>query len=463
MGVSDQAARAELTIFVKINAMQADFLKFVSEQGLFSREHKLLLALSGGKDSVCLFHLLHRSGFLFEAAHCNFGLRGSESDLDQKFVEQLCNESGIRLHIKKFDTLMESETMGKGIQETARILRYTWFESLVETAHFDRILTAHHRSDHTETMLINIIRSTGVSGLHGILPQRGYLVRPLMFTNSPAVELYLLRNNLPFRHDASNDSNDYLRNRLRNEVLSELRKVEPEIDDRMYKLSVRVAEFENMAKQLLDARLAAYSKPLENGLWVSDSFFEVMKDQSALMYAWIKEYGFNRDQAEFLSPSRNPQTGKSVVSERCKLTRERDGYVLNKHLSNFRSDPLVIQTPEGTYRYGNFNFIFKIVPADQVKFETPQMLYVDYNLCRFPLTVRTWVKGDRIVPLGMDGSKLVSDILTDHKTAAYSKSSVPVLTDSNGILIAVFPQVCSQLYRLTPLSENALSIQIINL
>lgn len=440
--------------------MQAEFEKFVSEQGLFDREHRLLLALSGGKDSVCLFHLLKRSGFTFEAAHCNFQLRGNASDMDRKFVESLCTEYNIPFHIINFDTLKEADSMGKGIQETARLLRYSWFEKLQTENNFDRILTAHHKSDNTETVLINIIRSTGIAGLHGIRTRHGRLVRPLMFTDGSEIENYLLENRLVFRHDASNDSEDYLRNKLRIQALPGLRAIEPKLDDRFIELSKRVAEFEQISEQLLKLRLEDHSRPLQNGLWISDRFFDGVGDAAAMLYLILRPYGFNREQADSLNPATCTETGKRVFTADWRLIRERNGFALVKMQKDETTSTIEIDGPEGRYFTEGYSFNLSVVPMEQVDFTKHDTLYFDQEKCRFPLTIRTWKSGDRIVPLGMNGSKLVSDLLTDKKTPAHFRANVQVMTDHSETLMAVFPDVCSQLYRLTSGTRTAVAVEV---
>lgn len=441
--------------------MLSEFENFVKKEQLFTKKSRLLLAISGGADSVCLFHLLRLGNYRFELAHCNFGLRGAESDADEAFVKTLAVRYKIPLHTKRFETKQASVRLKKGTQETARMLRYSWFEELRIQGGFECVLTAHHLTDNTETMLINLLRSTGISGLHGIPKQNGYIVRPMLFAGRAHIDAFIKRGRFGYRQDASNDSDDYLRNRIRHHLLPHLNALEPHTDVVFKAVANHISAYETMSEELLRIHIERHSTTDGLAICMDDKAFQGFTEPHVLLYYAIKPYGFNMDAVKAFAVGKQPATGAKIHSSTHSLIRERNGYTLTK-LNN--AVPEVIRiTKTGHYLYNAFRIEFKKVDLNTVDFRKAGVLYFDADKCHFPLLIRQWKAADRMQVLGMKGSKKISDILTDKKVASAMRKSRPVLCAEDGTIMALLPDVCSELYKLHKSTANILAVHIISL
>ena len=436
------------------------FENYVTKNSLFSRKTKLLLALSGGEDSVCLFHLLLKGGYNFSVAHCNFQLRGADSDKDEAFVKKLCNKHNIVFHCMRFETQKESRKLKLGIQETARKLRYSWFEDLIHQEHYERLLTAHHAGDNTETMLINLLRSTGVPGLHGILPVHGYVVRPLLFADRKMISAYVKKHKLKFRLDKSNLKDDYLRNYLRHHVVPGFRKVEPKVDEVFLAVSAQVREYEEMAEELMQKQWQELSEQRGNGFHIAFSALGKLDSMEVFMYYKLRHLGFNRSQVGKMIAMQSSQTGKMIRSADWVVTRERDGLVFTPE----KEKPKEIFIHELTKKaeYQGIILERKKINARKPDFFKHGILFADIDKCTFPLTLRSWRNADRMQPLGMKGSKKVSDILTDKKVQSSKRKEFQVLIDHSGKIIALPPLLINEQFKLTGETRSVLSIHLKN-
>lgn len=448
--------------FVKINAMLSLFEEFVKKNRLFGKKHKLLLAISGGEDSVCLFHLLLEGAYDFELAHCNFGLRGKESDADQDFIVKLSEKHRIKLHLIKFETKKKSEELGLGTQETARFLRYEWFEILKKDFRFDRILTAHHKGDNTETMLINLIRSTGISGLHGIPISNRHICRPLMFATSQEISEYLEMNRHKFRLDKSNLSDDYLRNRLRHHVIPELRKINAEIDEAFYKTSLQILEFERLGLELMAEKWSEIIIENSKGILLPFDRLngpDAIENLDTMLFYCLRPMGFNRSQTDLLKAGAQSTTGFRIESETHEIIRERNGFLIctktNHHPENISINDLPDKSHTRDYELELIE-----IPKDLVDFSQSNCLYLDLEKIEFPIKIRSWKKGDKLIPLGMTGHKNVSDILTDRKVPNSERSRFLVIVNNDDQLIAMLPNLISDKFKVGLSTSSVLRITV---
>lgn len=437
--------------------MLSDFENFVSKNKLFSKKDKLLLAISGGMDSVCLFHLLRLGRYNFSVAHCNFMLRGEDSMQDEAFVRKLADRHGVEAHFIRFNTAAESERLKTGTQETARTLRYEWFEKLRQEASYTSILTAHQLSDNSETMLINMLRSGGVSGLHGIPVRNGAIKRPLMFVDREAVQTFVKQNRFLFRHDISNDSDDYLRNRIRHHVLPELKKIDPASDQHFYASAVKVSEFEALNENLLDI-LFRQNTEIRNGIqMLHDNAFENIRYPAALLYQFLKKYGFTRQACEGFNAFKNLQAGAKLESEFWVFNRERNGFSLHERNKD-SSFTLSISGPDTHISAQNFEINCSVIKPDEVEFNAT-VLYFDMAACNFPLELRNWRTADRMQPLGMNGSKKISDLLTNRKLAHAERKQQLVLSGSDGVIMALLPDTCGEPFKVRSTTAAVLAVR----
>jgi tRNA(Ile)-lysidine synthase len=441
--------------------MLSDFENYIQENKLFSKEDKLLLAISGGQDSVFLFHLLLMGGYNFSVAHCNFQLRGNDSKLDEDFVKSLCDSSNITCHIKAFDTKQEAKKLKLGTQEIARKLRYDWFDELKNSENYDYVLTAHHLSDNTETMLINIMRSTGVSGLHGIQNKNGYLIRPLLYLNREQISSYLSASKIEFRLDISNENDDYLRNKIRHHIVPEFEKIEPRIDAVFSSVSKHLKEFEDLSENLLK-NLWDTNVVFNNSIYsIPDTLFNNISEPNILLYYCLKNFGFNASSIKSLEPISTLELGAVIFSEDWQLTRERNGFDLRKRELN---EPFskIIYTVNDIASFNGTEITFKIVAKNEVNFKQENILFFDLQKSIFPLEIRTWRASDKMQPLGLIGHKKVSDILTDKKVKASERKSQLLLIDAEKTIMAVLPNICSEVHKISHETNEVLAICLKN-
>jgi tRNA(Ile)-lysidine synthase len=439
--------------------MLSDFENYIKENKLFSKDDKLLLAISGGQDSVFLFHLLLECGYNFSAAHCNFQLRGNDSTLDEEFVKKLCASNKIKYHIKAFDTKTEAKILKLGTQEIARKLRYDWFDELKKSENYDFVLTAHHLSDNSETMLINIMRSTGVSGLHGIQNKNGYLIRPLLFLNREQISSYLNASKIEFRLDISNESDDYLRNKIRHHILPEFEKIEPKIDAIFSSVSKHVSEFEVLTENLLQNLWDTNVTFNNSTYYIPDSLFNNISEPNTLLYYCLKNYGFNASSIKSLGQISNIELGAVLFTEEWQLTRERNGFDLRKK-ELIKSFSKTIFSINDSASFNGTEISFKIVAKNEIDFNQENTLFFDLQKCPLPIELRTWKASDKMQPLGLSGHKKVSDILTDKKVKASERKSQIIAIDAENTIMAVLPNICSEVHKISHETDDALAIYV---
>lgn len=408
------------------------FLSFIADQQLFTPNHRLLLTVSGGIDSVVLTELCRRAGFAFGIAHCNFQLRGEDSEGDEAFVRALAHHCGVEYHVRRFDTKRFAETEGISTQMAARELRYPWFEELRKTHRYDYILTAHHQDDLLETILLNLTRGTGLAGLHGILPKNGFIVRPLLFATRREISAFLTQQGLTWREDSSNASVDYVRNRLRHDVVPVLREINPRVSAAAAQLAERVRASETL--------LSEYCKGLEADILQTEGgtqrlFIAPLEKQPAgleVLARWLSGFGFRYLQAKKIWAARNGQTGQHFFSSTHTLTLDRGNWLISPIKEpNEISYALKEKDGEIVYTEGCIQWA-AVTELDLEK--NPDVAYLNADALAFPLTLRLWRPGDWFCPLGMSGKrKKVSDYLVDVKVPRNLKERVYVLESEGKI------------------------------
>lgn len=394
----------------------------------YIRKHKLLndndlyiVALSGGADSVALLLLLDEMGYNIHAAHCNFHLRGEESDRDELFCESLCQQKSIPFHRIHFDTLTYAETHKVSVEMAARELRYHYFEELRSDIGATGVCVAHHQDDSVETVLLNLIRGTGLRGLTGIQCRNGHILRPLLCVSRKEIESYLQTKDQDYVIDSTNLEDDMLRNKVRLRVIPLLQELNPAVTENILRTSENLTE----AQGILDSIVSLYknSKSLDLN--------ELKKYGSSeyILFEWLKDYGFNGVQVK---EAMGAETGSIFTSSLgYDLLVDRGRFVVEPTLKSLK--PLCIPE-EGTYVLDEETKIsVKKVPVWVSREE--RVATLDASKVHFPLTVRRVEKGDKMVPYGMRGHRLLSDIMTDRKMTLLEKRRQIVVVDAKGIIV----------------------------
>jgi len=394
---------------------------YIKKHNLLNSNDLYLVALSGGADSVALLLLLDEMGCQLHAVHCNFHLRGEESDRDERFCEQLCQQKNIPFHRIHFDTLTYAEAHKISVEMAARELRYRYFEQLRKDIGAEGVCVAHHRDDTVETVLMNLIRGTGLRGLTGIQPKNGNILRPLLGVSRAEIEEYLRKKGQEYVTDHTNLETDVLRNKVRLQAIPLLQQLNPAVSENIQ----RAAENLSDAQAVLDAVMLPYQHVKELDLnQLTDT-----ASREYITFEWLKNYGFNGAQVRQILTA---ETGRVFSSPQGYDVLVDRGHLLVepslKPMKNLRIPE------EGTYVLDDQTRIS--VKTEPVWISRDAAVAtVDVSRVRFPLTVRRVEEGDWMIPFGMEGRKLLSDLMTDRKMTVFEKRRQLVVVDGEGNMV----------------------------
>lgn len=421
-----------------------DVEKFIDQKSLFERCDKVLVALSGGADSVALLRVLHALGYQCECAHCNFHLRGEESNRDETFVQQLCQKFDIPLHVTHFDTTDYARTHRISIEMAARELRYQWFETLRQSIGAKVIAVAHHRDDSVETFLLNLIRGTGINGLKGIAPKNGYVVRPLLQESRENILDYLQHLNQEYVTDSTNLQDEYMRNKIRLNLLPLMQELNPSISESIAATADRLADAALIYNK---EREMAIQRVMKGERVISISALLDETAPSSLLFELLHPYGFNSSQIKDIYQSLFGQSGRRFHSSQWEVLRDRDSLILH----SFSGEETDHVPPTLTYETIDITPDF-IIPRDK------HIACLDADKVTLPLTVRKWQVGDKFTPLGMKGKKNVSDYLTDRKFTLFQKEHQYVACQGDKIVWLIGERI-DNAYRIDADSKRALIVR----
>lgn len=428
--------------------------RFIDEQQLLATDSRYLVAVSGGADSVCLLLMLQQLGYRIEAVHCNFKLRGEESDRDEQFVVDLCQRLAVPLHTAHFDTRTYASLHKVSIEMAARELRYHYFEQLRHDLNAQAVCVAHHQDDSVETILMNLLRGTGLRGLTGIKPRNGHIVRPLLCVSRHDIEKWLEAQGQPYVTDSTNLEADVVRNKLRLNVIPQLQAITPSATDNILATAHRLAEAERVYNHGISHSLSQLVH--DDALPISALLGEPSPE--SILFEWLAPRGFSPATIEHIS-QRLPeaQNGRQWLS---------DSHVLTVHqgrllLSPIQADRPTLRIPEtGLYAYDGAAEHFRVQQeAGSRIVRKADVACFDAARIRFPLTLRPMQPGDRFQPFGMKGTRLVSDYLTDRKLSVVEKRRQLVLTDAEGHILWLVDHRPDGHYCVTPQTQQTLIIR----
>jgi len=432
--------------------MLDDFKSHLLSELPFLFKSKIIIATSSGVDSVVLCFLCKRLGLEFSIAHCNFALRGEESDLDAKFSKDFAKSLNVNYYSKTFNTLKYKKENSLSTQMAARELRYTWFDAI--SINYDYVLTAHHLDDQLETFFINFSRGSGLDGLCGIPAVSDNLVRPLLGFSKDQILNFAKKNNISWREDSSNNTNDYLRNDIRNNIIPRFKKFNPSL----------LKGFNNTLSSLKGSKSILNNKINEvyEEIITREDYqtkYEINKilelnNLDTYLHAFFYKYGFTNliDIKNILSS----QSGKFVVSKTHRLVKDR-GYLILDKVSDLSFDPLYIDSKLSDLNvlYGSLNFNL----TDSLDFSNSNSnVFVDEGCLIYPLRVDSYSSGMEFFPLGMKGKKSVSKFLKDEKISLNNKKRVIVLINGNDEIIWIINHRIDDRYKITESSKKILKI-----
>lgn len=440
------------------------FSGFLASQGVPGDGKRFLLAVSGGIDSTVMAHLFTDSGFSFAIAHCNFQLRGEESDQDEDFVKSLALSLDVECFVKRFDTSRYARENKLSVQMAARDLRYQWFRSLCREHGFDHVATAHHRDDESETFFINLIRGTGIAGLHGILPVSGNMVRPLLFAGREEIVQYAREHAIAFREDLSNESLKYLRNRIRHEVIPVFTGLNPSFREGLHRTIRHVSEMESLALGVLSDWEKKCCTSIGHQMKIDSRFLLTFSKPALLLWHICATFGVNENQiGQIIKAMESPGTRRISLPGYHFHVNNKEVLIIPEPLC--RADEIIeigefgqeiVMEQPVSLRMSKMNVTKPFnIPDD------PGIATLDFDKLHFPLILRKPRPGDSFQPLGMRGRKKVSDFFIDLKVSRFDREKTWLLCSDDSIVWVIGYRIGQQ-FRITDKTKHILQIILSN-
>ncbi len=434
------------------------FQSYIQEEQLFSREEKLLVAVSGGIDSMVLCHLLLKAKYTFAVAHCNFKLRGAEADADEALVKNFCVQEQLPFFTRHFNTTAYATAHKLSIQMAARELRYNWFTELMLEQGFDKLLTAHHLNDNIETFFINLIRGAGINGLKGILPATHRIVRPLLFTTRSNIETYASEQQVLYRNDSSNACDKYLRNKLRLNIIPKLKELNPAFEETLGDELRRMREVQTLVASVLEEEKKHCL--IKEGNWTKISIEKLLqsKTPSLLLFGCLYEFGFNPPVIRNVESSLKGEPGRVFYSTNWQLTKDRNFLVLSPRKPYKQGvEPIFIEETCKEIREPLHLLLSRT--TDKTLNPGKNKVCFDADLLQFPLHLARWQQGDKFMPLGMKGFKKLSDFFTNEKMSLPEKQEQWLLKNSNNDIVWVIGRRIDERYKITGRTKQVLQVE----
>lgn len=443
--------------------MLTAFKEYIRKENLFHPTDKVMLAVSGGIDSVAMAELFSRSGFSFGIAHCNFQLRGNDSNEDELFVSRLAGKLKVPFFSKRFSTTSYKDLKGISVQMAARELRYSWFNELLTGGGYAYLATAHHLDDQIETFFINMMRSTGIAGFHGIIPKQGNIIRPMLFASRELIGQFVNKNGIAFREDRSNQEVKYLRNKIRHELLPVLSEMNPNYRTILTENIYRVREAEKIFRESVEKIRTKQVKTGKIRTLVSIEGIMHLNPLTTYLFELLSPFGFNYPVVCEISNSLSEEPGKQFFSTTHRLIKDRDHLIITSLPTNKTALPesseflitekakLVSVPVKLSLRKMANDPDFRIDPS-------PEVANLDLHKITFPLALRKWKKGDAFIPYGRNHRKKVSDFFTDCKLSIDLKENVWILCSGEKIVWIVGHRIDNR-FRITPKTKQVLQIR----
>ena len=428
--------------------MIEQFSKYINDNHLINKGDRILVALSGGVDSMVLAELLRRCGYDIAFAHCNFHLRGKESDGDEQFVREYAERVGVKLFVKQFDTLEFVENHKVSVEMAARELRYAWFDDLCRDAQpcvFAKLALAHHADDQIETFFINLLRGSGIKGLKAMQPCNGLYIRPLLWASREEIKRFAIENGIKWREDSTNNDTVYLRNKIRHNLMPVFDNIKPEAREKILESVNHLTAENQLYRELLKEKISQIETVDGVLHTISKRHFERSVAESRnllqskqLLFEWIRNFGFSYFQCESIFAALNGESGKEFFSNDYQLIIEKDSVDI---------------FPKGINAINAFNALkvsqFERTPNFTLLTSNSNIAQLDYDTLHLPLKTRFWQQGDRFRPLGMGGTKLVSDFFNDNGFTTFQKKTTPILVDSDDQIVWIVGHRIDDRFKIT--------------
>lgn len=427
--------------------MLEKFQQYIEQNHLINKGDRILVALSGGVDSMVLAELLRRCGFDITFAHCNFHLRGKESDGDEQFVREYADRVGVKLFVRQFDTLEYVETQKVSVEMAARELRYAWFNDMIN-ASGQLLALAHHADDQIETFFINLLRGSGIKGLKAMQPRNRLYIRPLLWASREEIKNFAIENGIQWREDSTNNDTVYLRNKIRHDLMPAFDSVKPEAREKILESVNHLASENQLYRELLKDKLFQ----IETVDGVLHSIPKSTANNSLqLLFEWLRHFGFSFSQCESILASLNSEPGKEFYSANYQLVIEKDTIdVFPIELTANLLTPGLSYSKQPVRTTHALSLLIT---------DNPNIAQLDFDKLKFPLRVRHWWHGDRFQPLGLKGTKLVSDFFNDNGFTTFQKRNTQIITDAEGEIVWIVGHRIDDRFKITNKTKTIYEIK----
>lgn len=432
----------------------------INKHQLLPFEERVIVGLSGGMDSMVLLHLLKKLGYECIASHCNFKLRGYESDEDEAFVRKFCLENQIEAEFVQFDTIHIAKARKISIEMAARDLRYEWFEQIRAKHQAQAIAIAHHANDQAETLLLNLSRGTGVNGLTGMKYKNGRIIRPLLNIQKTSIEDYCRLHHIPYITDSSNKENVYYRNKIRNKIIPVFEELNPSFISTVVETSRRLSYFQQFAAikiKEIGNRIVSTKGDITI-IRLDDD--EVKNHIHTILFELLQSFGFINEQIDKIVDSLENESGRMFYSQSHQLNTDREKLILSKLVDKKRNEGFKIEKTGYHFEPIHLSIVEKEKQAEFQISKEKNKIQVDAQTISFPLMLRKWRKGDQFMPFGMQKFKKLSDFFIDEKISRTEKENTWILTDSNDRIIWIVGLRLDNRFRIDRNTENILEISI---
>lgn len=441
--------------------MLQQFKKFILKKDLLQKGDRTLLAVSGGIDSVAMCAIFHQAGFDFGIAHCNFSLRGADSDGDEAFVKALAEKYAVPYYTIRFKTADYAAQHKLSIQVAARDLRYEWLEQIRHQNNFKFIATAHHANDVAETMLYNLTKGTGIAGLHGILAKKGKIIRPLLFATKAEIMSFVSENSLKYRVDASNKTTKYSRNKIRHRVIPFLKEINPDLEHTFTKNAQRFSEIEIIYQFGIQQLLKKLIEQRKNEQFIPIRKLQKLPAPRTVLYEILKNKGFHIAQVDDILNSLDSPSGKVFYSTSHQVLKERKHLIIGEKQAA-ANEFVPIAAGEEVVKLEDIELTIRVLNAH--KYTIPRAAHIaslDASKVEFPLLLRRWKKGDYFYPFGMKRKKKkVARFFIDQKLSRIDKERVWILTDKQQRIVWVVGHRIDERFRLAEGTKEVLQIRV---
>jgi len=441
--------------------MVEEFRIYIEENNLISQSDRVLLAVSGGIDSMVMAHLFLSIGTDFGIAHCNFCLRGEESDRDEDFVKQFALSHNKPFFSKRFDTTGFASGKGISIQMAARELRYEWFEEIRVKHNFSSISVAHNLDDNVETFLINLSRGTGIAGLTGMKPGQKNIIRPLLFATRNKIIEYSKHNLVSYREDKSNAETKYTRNKIRHKILPLFREINPSFENTISETAERLNDINEIAVNYISEIRGAISEVKNDMVTFRIDGLKKLSPGHTFLFELFRPYGIGKGQLEDLVNLINGTTGNQLITSEFRLIKNRNEILISGR-ETLSEDSFEISEIEGFSKYSEkISAEIKTINEGFVIPVASNVACFDAEKISFPMVIRKWRNGDSFYPLGMKQKKKLSDYFVDNKYSFFQKENCRIL-ESQGSIIWIINDRIDNRYRISPTTKRALIIEVIS-